>query len=75
MKNHYLDCGRYLTDFGAFSAPLSPKVHLAKGGRSRCRYSSRPSWRVRIVPESEFRKAANQCVECARSLTEGDSRT
>jgi hypothetical protein len=46
------------------------RVHLAKGagGRSRCRYTARPSRRVRLVSEAEFRKASNPCSECFRTL-------
>lgn len=49
------------------------KVHLRNdfrgqpGGRSRCRYSSRPSRRVILLPLSEFKQidVARQCSECA----------
>lgn len=50
--------------------PSDAKVHLAKGGsgnRSRCRYSSRPSRRIRVVSLDAFRQVdpARQCTECA----------
>lgn len=44
------------------------KVHLMKknGNRSACRYSSRPSRRVRVVSLQEFADTpeAQQCSEC-----------
>lgn len=50
-----------------------PKVHLGKGsgGRSHCRYSSRPSRRVRILPLEQFRQVepAQQCKECAAKVS------
>lgn len=50
------------------------RVHLAKGagGRTRCRYTARPTWRVRIVSEAEFRKASNPCSECFKKLSRID---
>ena len=51
---------------------VTKKVHLAAGegigGRSRCRYSSRPSRKVRIVSLSEFLSLPDEtkCSECAR---------
>ncbi len=49
------------------------KVHLARGagegGRSKCRYTSRPSRRVRLLPLDEFLALGkdSQCMECARA--------
>ena len=52
---------------------VTKKIHLATregiGARSRCRYSSRPSRRVRIVSLAEFQSlpAETKCSECARA--------
>lgn len=51
---------------------MSKKVHLAKGdgfgGRSVCRYTSRPSRRVRLLVYAQFVLVPEslQCSECAR---------
>lgn len=54
------------------------KVHVLRtvgnsysaGGRSRCRYSSRPSRRVRALPEHEFLQmpVERQCEECRKAV-------
>lgn len=68
MKKHYdfsKSVGKNAINIAA------PKVHLAtasgSGNRSRCRYSARPSRRVRILPLAEFRQieTRRQCTECA----------
>lgn len=50
------------------------RVHLAteSGGRSECRYSSRPSRRVLQKPLSEFVTLPTelQCAECAKAAAE-----
>jgi len=52
------------------------RVHLAteSGGRSRCRYTSRPSVRAKFVPLAEFlaMPVELRCVECAKEA-EADS--
>lgn len=59
----------------AKSLPLKPatktkRVHLSteSGGRSRCRYTSRPSTRAKFVPLADFVAVPveMQCVECAK---------
>jgi hypothetical protein len=49
------------------------RIHLATetGGRSDCRYSSRPSRRVAFVPLEDFLKlpAHMRCKECERSAS------
>lgn len=48
------------------------RVHLAteKGGRSRCRYTSRPSIRALFVSLEQFKGTPeeNRCKECAAKL-------
>jgi len=48
------------------------RVHLAteKGGRSRCRYTSRPSIRALFVSIEQFRNTPEEhrCKECAAKL-------
>lgn len=50
---------------------MSNKIHLAteRGGRSRCRYSSRPSSRVAIKPLDAFLRLPDsvRCQECDRA--------
>lgn len=45
------------------------RIHLAteKGGRSRCRYTSRPSIRALFVSLEQFKATPieNRCKECA----------
>jgi hypothetical protein len=59
----------------AMSLPLKPekkvkRIHLAteSGGRSRCRYTSRPSARATFVPLARFMTlpAEARCSECAK---------
>ncbi len=48
------------------------RIHLAStaGGRSRCRYTSRPSIRALFVPREQFEStpAAQRCQECQATL-------
>ena len=62
--------------------PLRPatkakRVHLAteSGGRSRCRYTSRPSVRATFVPLTEFMALPMEvrCVECERKAVAAHS--
>ncbi len=48
------------------------RIHLAteKGGRSRCRYTSRPSIRALFVPLEQFMTTSEwqRCQDCQASL-------
>lgn len=64
--------------------PIKPqkkvrRIHLATktGGRSRCRYTSRPSVRATFVPLAEFQALPHEvrCVECERAAKEEDGCT
>ena len=48
------------------------RIHLAteKGGRSRCRYTSRPSIRALFVPQEQFMTTpeSQRCQNCQASL-------
>ncbi|WP_176000171.1 hypothetical protein [Burkholderia vietnamiensis] len=61
--------------------PIKPqkkvrRIHLANdtGGRSRCRYTSRPSVRAKFVPLAEFMALPKEarCVECERKAKAAD---
>jgi hypothetical protein len=61
--------------------PIKPqkkvrRIHLANdtGGRSRCRYTSRPSVRATFVPLAEFVRLPQdvRCVECERKAKAAD---
>lgn len=49
------------------------RIHLASGngGRSRCRYTSRPSTRAKFVPLAEFEALPIEmrCIECEKKAT------
>ncbi len=58
---------------GAYKAIPHPgqKVHLQRNGtRSRCRYSARPSRRLKMLPRDEFAKLppGMRCIDCDREL-------
>lgn len=64
--------------------PIKPqkkvrRIHLATktGGRSRCRYTSRPSVRATFVPLAEFLALPHEvrCVECERAAKDEDGCT
>lgn len=50
------------------------KVHLASkhGGRSRCRYTSRPNVKAIWLPLAEFlaQPTDQQCIECSKKAKE-----
>lgn len=51
---------------------LAKRVHLATeaGGRSRCRYTSRPSIRALFVPQERFEATplTQRCMDCHAEL-------
>ncbi|HGF4014037.1 hypothetical protein [Burkholderia vietnamiensis] len=64
--------------------PIKPqkkvrRIHLANdtGGRSRCRYTSRPSVRATFVPLADFMTLPQEvrCVECERKAKDADGGT